>query len=544
MATSIEFNRGFSPWRLVVLTLALAPVILLAIVATFWLQTRIAEWVYWKAGLVCLISLEAAYVAIATSAVVSTILLSIFLIRTRRRKVGSLVLARGLLLSISLLIGLGSAEAISALWLMRSQEDSAMPVGGLRDSPHAFSGKRMPEVGRSFDAPTKFSDSAGDPDIDIAVIGESSAEGVPFNYWVSVGQIIVWKLRESLPSRPARIKVLAMSGDTLEIQQSKLQALDRHPEVMLIYCGHNEISSRLDASRDIPYYFDEQLPTAWSLILERVESTSPLCRLIRQAADKCRIAIPPPRDGNRALVDTPAYTFSEYSTLLFDFRRRLEAFVAYSERIGAMPVLILPPANDAAYEPNRSFLPAATPRSVRDAFAREFLAIRRKEATDPEGALAGYRDLIAKQTGFAESHYRLAQLLERSGAFEEAYREYVAARDLDGYPMRCLTKFQDVYRDVARRHCCILIDGQSYFHAIGRHGLLDEELFMDGMHPSLRGQIALCRPFSWRCRPGVPSAGRRISPRLRSIPRVARSISASSRRPGRRSACGGSCSMI
>ena len=34
--------------------------------------------------------------------------------------------------------------------------------------------------------------------------------------------------------------------------------------------------------------------------------------------------------------------------------------------------------------------------------------------------------------------------------------------------MRLPTAFQDVYREVAARHHCILIDGQSYFHAIGR----------------------------------------------------------------------------
>jgi hypothetical protein len=38
-----------------------------------------------------------------------------------------------------------------------------------------------------------------------------------------------------------------------------------------------------------------------------------------------------------------------------------------------------------------------------------------------------------------------------------------------------------------------LIDGQSYFHTIGRHGLLDDALFQDGIHPSLRGQIALAQ---------------------------------------------------
>jgi hypothetical protein len=81
-------------------------------------------------------------------------------------------------------------------------------------------------------------------------------------------------------------------------------------------------------------------------------------------------------------------------------------------------------------------------------------------------------------------------------------------------PMRCLTAFQDVYRDLAERHGCILIDGQAYFHAVARHGLLDDELFHDGMHPSFRGQVAIAqavlsalharRAFGWPADSRVP----------------------------------------
>jgi hypothetical protein len=155
--------------------------------------------------------------------------------------------------------------------------------------------------------------------------------------------------------------------------------------------------------------------------------------------------------------------------------------------------LILPPGNDADFEPNRSFLPATTTRDQRAAFRREFLAARQLEATDPIAAIKRYRTLLTRQPGFAETHFRLARLLEQSGAWEEAFQHYAAARNLDGHPMRCLFSFHEAYREVASRHGCIIIDGQSYFHAIGRHGMLDEGLFQDAMHPSLRGQIALAQ---------------------------------------------------
>ena len=243
---------------------------------------------------------------------------------------------------------------------------------------------------------------------------------------------------------------------------------------------------------DPPYYFLDQRPSAWDRFVDKAERLSPVCGLIRESADQCRIALPPP-EFTRELVDVPVYTTDEYSQLLVEFRRQLEEIVSYSVELGALPILISPPGNDADYEPNRSYLPAGTPRGERELFHRAFLHARRLEVIDSARSMTQYRELLARQPCFAEAHYRLAALLRKAGASSEAYRHFVKARDLDGYPMRCLTSFQDVYRELAARHDCVFIDGQAYFHAIGRNGLLDDELFQDAMHPSLRGQIALAQ---------------------------------------------------
>ena len=81
--------------------------------------------------------------------------------------------------------------------------------------------------------------------------------------------------------------------------------------------------------------------------------------------------------------------------------------------------------------------------------------------------------------------------------------------------MRCMTAFQDAYREVAARHDCVLVDGQALFHAIGPHGLLDEHLFMDAMHPSLEGQVALHRESLMRSGArGVRVAEGGLAPRI------------------------------
>ena len=57
------------------------------------------------------------------------------------------------------------------------------------------------------------------------MVGESSAAGAPFEKWLSVGEIVAWKLGEAMPGRRFRAVVLAHPGDTLEIQYRKLAEL-------------------------------------------------------------------------------------------------------------------------------------------------------------------------------------------------------------------------------------------------------------------------------------------------------------------------------
>ncbi len=342
------------------------------------------------------------------------------------------------------------------------------------------------------DLPERFVERTRADGLTLVVLGESSALGTPFERWLSVGKIVAWQLEEATPGRIVHVEVLAQAGDTLEGQYDKLAGLKRRPDAVLVYCGHNEMQRGIPWSRRVIHYLDER-PSLLRRIDELAGWVSPVCRLIRETADNFRSEAILPAGLLHPLVDSPAYTPAEYSACLSDFRRRLEAIVSYCDHVGSLAMLVVPPANDAGFDPNRSFLPARTTREAREAFAREFLAARAVETANPAQALRLYRSLLASQPGFAETHYRLGRLFENAGASEEAYEHFVKARDLDGLPIRCMTAFQEVYHDVAARHDCVLIDGQALFHAIGPHGLLDDHLFHDAMHPSLRGHIALAQ---------------------------------------------------
>ena len=207
---------------------------------------------------------------------------------------------------------------------------------------------------------------------ELIIVGESSAQGVPYNAWVSIGHMIAWKLTEAVPTLRVRPQVLANSGETIEQQHHRLAMIPRRPDLMIVYCGHNEFGSRLYGAREVRYYVDDGAPTGWRRLLDAVEAVSPLCGLIRRSSERFRLALP--ATGRRDLIDRPAFTREEADLLLADFRRRLDAIVTFGVRSGAVCVLISPPGNDAGFEPNRSYLRARTPRAAREAFRRDFLA--------------------------------------------------------------------------------------------------------------------------------------------------------------------------
>lgn len=468
-------------------------VALVGVSALVWLDDPERGPAYCRLELAFLRFLEAGYLAALAVVLLGLPILSMLIIRGSRAKPRQRSVLRGLCATFSLALGLVLAEAVSAVWIARAGRP-VVPAGGLRQSMLVDRQTLWPPVTMSdVSLPDTFDDPPGDPTLDLVVVGESSALGVPYQKWLSIGQIVAWQLELAVPERPARVQMVATSGDILELQHQRLAKLRRRPDLMIVYCGHNEFASRLNGARDVVHYDDDQAPAGFGLMVDEVESRSALCGLIHQAEEKCRLQLPPAPTGRRGLVDTPVYTPAEYTLLLTDFRRRLDAIAAFAERVRATAVFVIPPANDAGFEPSRSYLPASTPRWRRAAFQHEFEAAAALEARDPVAAIAAYRALLTGQPGFAEAHYRLARLLDQTGDLEGAYAHYVAARDHDGYPVRCMSAFQNVYREVAARHDVILVDGQAELHAIGFRGMLDDRLFQDAMHPSLRGQIALAQ---------------------------------------------------
>jgi hypothetical protein len=324
----------------------------------------------------------------------------------------------------------------------------------------------------------------------VMVLGESSARGFPYHDLLSIGEIVAWQLERSLPGLKVQADNRgAQLGATLERVHQVLEGLTQRPDVLIVYSGHNEIQSRIENTRGI--YLNEAPSNPLLYAIYRASRVSPFCHLVYETVSRNRLGGPPSPLREHHLIDVPAYTPSEFDALVSDFRRRLESIVSYCERIGCVPVLVIPPANEGGFEPNRSVLEPTATASERSRVEREFAASRSLEGPDPRGALAGYRAILGRHPGFAEAQFRAARVLEGLGEYGEASRHYVAALDSDAYPVRCPGPFQEAYRAVARRHGCVLVDGPAVLRGICPRGILEDHAINDAHHPALVGHAAL-----------------------------------------------------
>jgi hypothetical protein len=464
--------------RLVGVALAIVLTYFAILLVPAWLRALIPEPLERQIKIRLLIGLLFGHVLILAAATLGTVAGLALVLRARRLRRPRRRSARLLALSCSTLLVLLALEGAAAAWQRWAHRMPALP------EQFPFKAPNLPErLGRG-----------DDDEVSIVVIGESSAHGDMYDKWTSIGAMVAWKLGLAVPSKTFRLDILAEPGASLEMMHRKLATLTRKPDLLIVYAGHNEFQARFSWMTIVPYYVDE-LPVLKSR--ERLMGVfgrySPLSGLIDETLEKHEVSIipPPPPVNARKLIDHPMCTPEEGARLRDDFERRLEAIVAYCERVGCLPALVIPPGNDVDYEPDRSVLLPSTNKGGREAVTEQFNRVHAQETSDPSRAIAGYRAILAEQPTFAEAHYRLGRLLLAAGQKKEADREFVAARDWDGLPMRCTTPFMDAYRAVARRHEVVLVDGPAVFRAVSPTGLPDDHMFHDAHHPSLIGHIAL-----------------------------------------------------
>jgi hypothetical protein len=215
---------GAIAWRTVFIAAAGTAVVVAAgLLFLVLVPGRVPKETLWRSRLALLLGLEAVYGAVLAAALVATPALGLLLIAARRRRAPCTKLARWFLLGSALLVGFVAAEAGASAWRARLERAGVLAIagrGGASNRTRPAATLFQEQRGKAEIAlPTRFP-AAADDAFTLVVLGESSAQGVPFNlYALSVGSLVRWQLEEVLPGRTFQLGNLAASGGTLGRQE-------------------------------------------------------------------------------------------------------------------------------------------------------------------------------------------------------------------------------------------------------------------------------------------------------------------------------------
>src|SRR5262249_51645072 len=154
--------------------------VLACLLSGFWLKSVVPEWIYWKAALIFLSAAELAYGIALAAAILSTLVVGLLFFHWKGCGPKLAVLARPLALCVSTLLASIGAETACAIWQIRAHRFSAMPVGGFGRGGSSSAESRFRTPVAEFALRYDFPDQGDDRDIDVVIMGESSAVGVPF----------------------------------------------------------------------------------------------------------------------------------------------------------------------------------------------------------------------------------------------------------------------------------------------------------------------------------------------------------------------------
>jgi tetratricopeptide (TPR) repeat protein len=296
-------------------------------------------------------------------------------------------------------------------------------------------------------------------------IGESTMVGEPFEPKISVPRLLEYMFGGEIAGRPMDVANLAERGAPLYPQSAAFErALAGRkvgaPGAVLIMSGHNE--------GYVPGALGAWHPYVPNILADRSAIVRDVLLALRR----------------RHLIDR------ERSLAAYEYYLRLVIETAQAN--GIVPILTTMASNVSRIEPNAT---AITPERVTAVVAQGL-------ALEGEGRHREARDLylsnLTDDSSSAVLYYRAGRCEETLGDFDAAHEHYWMAVDRDPRLTfgRATRAQNELVRQLAREYGVPLVDAVQIFEEQSPHGIIGDDLFMDGQHPTIAGYLQLANAYA------------------------------------------------
>lgn len=319
----------------------------------------------------------------------------------------------------------------------------------------------------------------------VAIVGESTVQGYPYPYNLSISKYVEALLDDCLPGQEVTVFNFGFTAVASYPVSRVVDEIAEVPELdaVVVLAGHNEFfgaygvasSQYAGSSRRLMrlHEMGNQLRTvrfARQLLDSTPEEDSQQRSqgLIRVMAAADSIAPDDPRRGHAVRL----------------LAANLEHSAEVCRRRGIPMFMGTMPSNLADFAPV-GFSSAA--RSDTDSRLGDALALPESER------LSAVLSILEGERSHALLWFRAGQLLEAAGRTDEAREAYLNARNLDGMPWRAPSATNDAIRETASRLGVPLIDCEAAFAQATKRPAPGWDFFDDHVHPSRIGRMLYAR---------------------------------------------------
>jgi len=335
--------------------------------------------------------------------------------------------------------------------------------------------------------PQSFAAEKPSKEFRIFVLGGSTVQGRPYAVETSFTNWLEISLQAADPTRSWKVvNCGGVSYASYRLAPIMEEVLDYEPDLIILYSGHNEFLE------DRSYHFVKQSPTVSRtyLSLSNLRSFA-LCQQLLEGDSETQDEKVELSTEVDAMLDyqnglEPYHRDSEWRRdVISHFEHNVRRMVAMAQAAKTPILMIDPPCNMKDCPPfkmvdSEGLSPAQKERCQR-------LWETAKSEPDNAQAILLLQEALAINPQQAGLHFHLGKLYEAQQEFVMADKHFVRAKEEDICPLRILEPMRVSLARVAQGQHAPLLDLRQTFRDRTSNGLLGDELFIDHVHPTVRG---------------------------------------------------------
>ena len=331
----------------------------------------------------------------------------------------------------------------------------------------------------------------------IFILGESSSLGFPYTHRGSFPRMLEFILHKAYPNKDFEVINLSITAiNSFALLSFGDEIVKMAPDAILIYTGHNEYYGAMGAGSSNRLGYDRNLiRLAIGLRQFRV------VQLAFNLADKFRKTHPDEEQKNDAGLmqkmageQEIAFGSEIYCRGLTQFEENMDELLWKFHKHNIPVFLSDIVSNEKDQKPFISKLSGATDST---AFMNEYhKGVELFNSAQFNEALSCFSKANNYDSTYAMSQFLTGEILLEKGDYLKARQCYINAKELDELRFRAPDAINGIVKKLSLKYSNIhFVNTSQEFIANSSHGILDNKLFIDHLHPNLSGNFVISKAF-------------------------------------------------